>query len=233
MANYSSPIQSSEEEQNKIEEKFKKSNKIIGREKEIKRFINIMESVTNKNKKQIILIKGPLGVGKSLFLRKALNDYLDKNEELKYIHLNEDEFIFCNKLDPLVATFPYNTICFIFRKFFFHLKRLNLLEELCEKTREINLDNDHLRNINFILSMGKKDINIKEEFDKALKENNLIKSLKTKYEFKSNSDLVQLKNLYTSVISILEGPHKIKDSNKINNFFYEMIKIYKIYLNNE
>ena len=233
IANYSSPGQSSEEEQNKMEEKFKKSNKIIGRENEIRRFINIMENVTNKNKKQIILIKGPLGVGKSLFLRKALNDYLDKNEELKNIHLNEDEFIFCNKLDPLVATFPYNTMCFLFRKLFFHLKRLNLLEELCEKTREINLDNEHLKNINFILSMGKKDINVKEEFDRALKENNLIKSLKTKYEFKSNKNLIQFKSLFSSFISSLEGPHKIKDSNKINNFFYEMIKIYKMYLNNK
>ena len=233
IANYLTPNQSSEEEQIKIEEKFKKSNKIIGRESEIRRFINIMESVTNKNKKQIILIKGPLGVGKSLFLRKALNDYLDKNEELKNIHLNKDEFIFCNKLDPLVATFPYNTMCFLFRKLFFHLKRLNLLEQLCEKTREINLDNDHLKNINFILSMGKKDINIKEEFDKALKENNLIKSLKTKYEFKSNLNPIQFKSLFSSVISSLEGPHKIKDSNKINNFFYEMIKIYKVYLNNK
>ena len=233
IANYSFPGPSSEEEQNKIEKKFIKSNKVIGRENEIKRFINIMEGVTNKNKKQIILIKGPLGVGKSLFLRKALNDYLDKNEELKNIHLNEDEFIFCNKLDPLVATFPYNTMCFLFRKLFFHLKRLNLLEELCEKTREINLDNEHIKNINFILSMGKKDINVKEEFDKALKENNLIKSLKTKYEFKSNSNPIQFKSLFSSVISNLEGPYKIKDSNKINNFFFEMIKIYKMYLNNK
>ena len=33
-----------------------------------------------------------------------------------------------------------------------------------------------------------------------------------------------------SVISELEGPHRIKDFNKINFFFYEMIKAYKNYL---
>ena len=221
----------SEEEQKKMKDKFDKSNIIFGHENDIVKLVNIMKTVTKKNRKQIILIKGPLGIGKSLFLRNSLNIYMENNEELKKIHLNEEEFIFCNKLDPLIVTFPYNTFCFIFRKLFFHLKRHNLLEELCENTRDINLDDENIGNINFILSMGKKDINIKEEFNKALKQNNLTRGLRNRYTVKSNKNHLRLKNMSSSVLSNLEGPHKVKDSNKINNFFYEMIKIYKIYLN--
>ena len=221
----------SEEEQKKMKDKFDKSNIIFGHENDIVKLVNIMKTVTKKNRKQIILIKGPLGIGKSLFLRNSLNIYMENNEELKKIHLNEEEFIFCNKLDPLIVTFPYNTFCFIFRKLFFHLKRHNLLEELCENTRDINLDDENIGNINFILSIGKKDINIKEEFNKALKQNNLTRGLRNRYTVKSNKNHLRLKNMSSSVLSNLEGPHKVKDSNKINNFFYEMIKIYKIYLN--
>ena len=233
IARKSQSIQLSEEGLKKMKERFDKSNIIFGRENDIIKLVNIMKTVTKKNRKQIILIKGPLGVGKSLFLRNALNMYMDNNEELKNIHLNEDEFLFCNKLDPLIVTFPYNTFCFIFRKLFFHLKRLNLLEELCESTRDINLDDENIGNINFILSMGKKDINIKEEFNKALKQNNLKRGLRNRYTVKSNKNHLRLKNMSSSVLSNLEGPHKIKDSNKINNFLYELIKIYKIYLNNK
>ena len=231
IAQKANAIQFSEEEQPKVKDKLDRSNIIFGRENDTEKLVNIMKTVTKKNRKQIILIKGPLGVGKSLFLRSALNTYLENNEELKNIHLNENEYIFCNKLDPLIATFPYNTFCFIFRKLFFHLKRLNLLEELCENTRDINLDDENIGNINFILSMGKKDVNVKEEFNKALKQNNLKRGLRNRYTVKSNKNHLRLKNMSSSVLSNLEGPHKVKDSNKINNFFYELIKIYKIYLN--
>ena len=229
-------IKCSQADETKIEEKYFKSNKMFGRDEELQKLVNIMNTVTKKNRKQIILIKGPLGVGKSLFLRKALGQYLDNNEELKNIHLNSDEFIFCNKIDPLIATFPYNTFCFILRKLFLHLKRLDLLKELYEETKKINLDDENIKSINFVLSIGKKDINVEEDFYKISKEIgekdvNLSKSLKNPKRYFSNVNVKHLKESHFSAISELEGPYKIKDSNKINIFFYELIKVYKNYLN--
>ena len=49
--------------------KFEKSNKIFGQDNKIEKFIKIMNNVTENNKKQTFLIRGPLGAGKSLFLR--------------------------------------------------------------------------------------------------------------------------------------------------------------------
>ena len=236
ISNLPVPIKFSQSDEYKMEEKYFKSNKIFGRDEDLQKLLNIMNTVTKKNRKQLILIKGPLGVGKSLFLRKALSQYLDNNEELKDIHLNSDEFIFCNKIDPLIATFPYNTFCFILRKLFLHLKRLDLLKELYEETKKINLDDENIKSISFVLSIGKKDINVEEEFYKISKEigdkdNKLSKSLKNPQKCFSNVNVTRLKASHFSVISELEGPYKIKDSNKINYFFYELIKIYKNYLN--
>ena len=236
ISNLPVPIKFSQSDEYKMEEKYFKSNKIFGRDEDLQKLLNIMNTVTKKNRKQLILIKGPLGVGKSLFLRKALSQYLDNNEELKDIHLNSDEFIFCNKIDPLIATFPYNTFCFILRKLFLHLKRLDLLKELYEETKKINLDDENIKSISFVLSIGKKDINVEEEFYKISKEigdkdSKLSKSLKNPQKCFSNVNVTRLKASHFSVISELEGPYKIKDSNKINYFFYELIKIYKNYLN--
>ena len=235
IANLPILIQCSQQEENKMSYKFDKSNKIFGQDNKIEKFVKIMNNVTENNKKQTLLIRGPLGTGKSLFLRKVLNQYLDKNEDLKNIHLNKDEFIFCNKIDPLITTFPYNTFCFIFRKIFLHLKRLKLLKVLNEKTKNIKLDSENIKNINFILSIGRKDININEEFNRVSEEVDLLKlfSNRRKNNPKSTSDVLKFTSRNFSVISELEGPHKVKELNKINYFFYEMIKIYKNYLNNK
>ena len=235
IANLPILIQCSQQEENKMNYKFNKSITIFGKDNEIKKFVNIMNKVTENNIKQTLLIRGPLGTGKSLFLRKVLNQYLDNNEDLKSIHLNEDEFIFCNKIDPLITTFPYNTFCFIFRKIFLHLKRLKLLKALNEKTKNIKLDSENIKNINFMLSIGKKDININEEFERVSEEVDLLKLFKNKNKdnSKSTRDVLGFSSRNFSVINELEGPHKVKDLNKINFFFYEMIKIYKNYLNNK
>ena len=88
---------------------------------------------------------------------------------------------------------------------------------------------------NFILSIGRKDININEEFNRVSEEVDLLKlfSNRRKNNPKSTSDVLKFTSRNFSVISELEGPHKVKELNKINYFFYEMIKIYKNYLNNK
>jgi len=214
----------SEEEKEKMNLKLEKSLKIYGYDKEINKFVNLLNTVTQKCKKQIFLVKGPLGVGKTLFLRSVLYKYLENNEELRNIYYNKAEFIFFNIVDPLTNTFPYNTFCFILRKIYFYIKKidkLKILRELCEK---LKLDDENIKYINFVLSMGKKDINIKERFDKDLR--NSIACFNQKNIINDRTENI-------SYISDLEGPFKIKDSNKINKFFFEMIKIYKIHLNNK
>ena len=208
-----------EDEIKKMEKKLEKSKKIFGYDKEINRFVNILNKITQRNKKQIMLVKGPLGVGKTLFLRNVLFKYLNSNEELKKIYYNNDDFIFFNIVDPLTATFPYNIFCFILRKIYFYIKKINKLKELSDLCEELNLDNENIKYINFVLSMSKKDINVKEGFNKEYKPSDSINY---------NS---QTENM--SVIKELEGPHKVKDSNKIDNFFFEMIKLYKKYLNSK
>ena len=216
---------SSQNEEIKMEYKLKKSIKMLGFDDEIYRFVNILNRVTQKSKKQVFLVKGPLGAGKTLFVRNVLQKYLDYNEGLKEIFFNKDDFIFFNLVDPLTATFPYNTFCFILRKIFFYLKKMNKINELIKLCDELNLDNENIKYINFVLSMGKRDINIKEGFEsrESVIDRASVISIDT------SSIINQAENM--SVISELQGPHKIKDSNKIDNFFFEMIKIYKTYLN--
>ena len=215
-----------ENEQKKMKKQLEKSKRMYGYEAELLRFVNIMNKVRQKNKKQMILIKGPLGVGKSLFLRNALCKYIDSNEELKKIYYNDD-FMFFNSVDPLTATFPYNIFCFVFRKIYFYIKKINKLNELNNLIDELNLDNDNIKYINAVLSMSKKDINIREGFSN--KDNKERESVS--YYSDSNSNIITSQTEIMSVIKDLEGPHKIKDSNKLDNFFFEMIKIYKKHLN--
>ena len=212
----------SEEEKEKMNLKLEKSLKIYGYDKEINKFANLLNTVTQKCKKQVFLVKGPLGAGKTLFLRSVLYKYLENNEELRNIYYNKAEFIFFNVVDPLTNTFPYNTFCFILRKIYFYLKKINKLKKLRELCEELNLDEENIKYINFVLSMGKKDVNVKERFDKDLR--NSIACFNQK-------NIINARTENISYISDLEGPFKIKDSNKINNFFFEMIKIYKCHLN--
>ena len=204
----------------KMNSQLEKSQKMYGYDKEISRFVSILNAVKQKNKKQILLVEGPLGAGKSLFVRNGLNQFLENNEPLKKIYYNHDDFIFFNLVDPLTATFPYNVFSFIFRKIFFYIKKMNGLDLLNDLCIDLNLDNENVKYINFVLSMSKKDVNIREGFDN--KERGSIISF-------SESNLEQTQSM--SAITELEGPHKIKDSNKIDAFFFEMIKIYKSYLN--
>jgi hypothetical protein len=98
---------------------------------------------------------------------------------------------------------------------------LDLLKELYEETKKLNLNDQNIKSINFVLSIGKKDINVEEDFDKISKEigekdDKLSKSLKNPKRYFSNVNVKCLKNSHFSAISELEGPYKIKDSNKIN-----------------
>ena len=211
--------------------KLKKSQTIFGYSEEIKKIIYIINEVIKKNKKQFIAIKGPPGVGKSLFLRKALNNFIGLNDKLNQIYFGDKEFLFCNLINPFTATLPYNTVSFILRKIYFHLLKYNLMKELYQNTKNLILDEEDLEHISYILSIGKKDINVKEDFDIINNEEKTKETDKQTEEEKKNEETKIVKETFFSVIAKLEGPYNYKNSDKLNMFFYEIIKIYKKFLN--
>ena len=92
------------------------------------------------------------------------------------------------------------------------------------------LEDDDLNHISYILSLGKKDINVKEDFDNINNEKKSKGKNKQREEETKNDDIKILKQANISIISGLEGPYNYNNSDKLNMFFYEMIKIYKHYL---
>jgi len=212
--------------------KLKKSQTIFGYSNEIKKIIDIMNLVLKYNKKQFFVIRGPAGVGKTLFVRKTLNNFIGLNEKLSSNYFVGDEFLFCNILNPFTATLPYNTISFILRKIYLNILKLKKLKSLIKNTQNLSLDDEDYKHISYILSLGKKDIDIKNEINlKSLSKKNIKINLEEKEENKNEKKESHEKKKISSVMIGLEGPYKYKNINKLNSFFYEMIKIYKEHLN--
>ena len=105
----------------KTKKKLKKSQTIFCNSKELKKLLSIMNNTMTQKKKQFIAIRGPYGVGKSLFLRKALNNFIGLNDRLSRGYFVGKEFLFCNIMNPFTSTLPYNTVSFILRKIYFYL----------------------------------------------------------------------------------------------------------------
>ena len=211
--------------------KLKKSQTIFGYSQEIEKITNIMNNVIIQNKKQFIAVKGPLGVGKSLFMRKALNNFIGLNEKLNKIYFGDKEFLFCSLINPFIETLPYNTIAFILRKIYFYILKYNLINALFLCSKKLLLKKEDLENISYILSIGKKDINVKQDFDMINIKNSLKNKLNEKEEEKKNEDISLFKN-NNSVIEELGRSFNYNNIDKLNMFFYEMIRIYKEYLQN-
>ena len=208
--------------------KLKKSQTIFGYSNEIKRIMDIMNLVLKYNRKQFFVIRGPAGVGKTLFVRKALNNFIGLNEKLSTNYFVGDEFLFCNILNPFTATLPYNTISFILRKIYLNILRLKKLRCLIKNIQNLSLDDEDYKHISYILSLGKNDIDIKNEIN-FINKKEIGNYLKEKEENEKKE--FPKKKKISSVMIGLEGPYKYKNINKLNSFFYEMIKIYKEHLN--
>lgn len=62
---------------------LQKSLHIVGRNDSITKCIRILEDVFTKKDNQYISIRGIIGSGKSLFVRRVLYEFVDRNKELK------------------------------------------------------------------------------------------------------------------------------------------------------
>ena len=209
--------------------KLKKSQTIFGHSLIVKKIINIMNHVYKNNKKQFFIIKGPFGIGKTLLVRKCLNNFIGLNDFIGKNYFMSNQFLFCNIAKPLNNALPLNTISFILREIFLNIKKINKIKELYNSSIKLNLSNEDLIDIGFILSIGKDDINLEKEFSEY--NNNIIKE----NEDNNFDDLEKEKkriNRNKSFVKYLEGPFNFKDKYKLYEFFLNMIILYKNYLNN-
>ena len=68
---------------NDLEKFQKKSLFMVGRKKEVNSLkIKLNEMLTNKTK-NILLVRGIMGSGKSLFIRKCLTEFVDQHRQLR------------------------------------------------------------------------------------------------------------------------------------------------------
>ena len=190
----------------------------------LKFFTNHMSNIFLNNKKQFYLIRGPLGCGKSLFIRKALNNFIGNSDILGENYFKQNyQFLFCNLLNPLNEILPFNIISCIFRKIYLLIKLEKRINEVINVINKLALDEKTINDISFILSMGRDDIKLLEEYNKDNKQNN--KKRKTK-----NKLINDINNTPNSEIKKFEGPFIYENLEMINLFFYEMIKLYFKYL---
>ena len=215
--------------------KLKKSETIIGMQYKVDLLIKYMNRTYQNKLRQFFLIRGPLGVGKSLFIRKVLNNFIGLNNILAKNYFNTNyQFLFCNLLNPFSTLQPYNTISLIFRKIFLLLKLDNKMNDILYLFNKLSIDNNTIKNINFILSMGRNDINLLNEYNifKSNRKKSKINIKKISFEndFQMNNDIFLGGPFYGSIIAKYEGPFDYACTDKINLFFYEMIKIYNNHL---
>ena len=208
--------------------KLKKSQTIFGYLAQTQKFITMLNYVYNHKKRQFFLIKGPLGVGKTLFVRKCLNNFIGLNDFLSISYFWGEQFLFCNLVKPLNNLIPFNTVNYIFREIFLNIKKINKTKELYMDTLSLNLTNEDLKAISFILSIGKNDINLEDEFSKYKKEEIIEKEeYLNHHEIKKVYKILEIKSKEKSYIRNLEGPFEFKDKYKLYDFFLHMIFIYK------
>ena len=111
--------------------KLKRSQTIFGAKRNLNFLIKHMTNTYLNNKKQFYLIRGPLGCGKSLLVRKVLNNFIGNDDILgPYYYKTNYQFLFCNLLNPFNEILPFNTISCIFRKIYLLLKLENRINAI-------------------------------------------------------------------------------------------------------
>ena len=212
--------------------KLKKSQNIFGFHEKIELLINHMKKKLKQNKNQFYIIRGPLGVGKSLFIRKTLNNFIGLNDNLGQKYFNTDyQFLFCNALNPFTSILPYNIFSCILRKIYLLLRLEKKINEIIYLFDKLNLNEQTISNICFILSLGRDDINLlkdprflklRKKSKKSIGKLDINKNNNNKKNKKKESN----RNTSTSIIKDFEGPFNYENIHQINNFFFEMIKLY-------
>jgi adenylate cyclase 10 len=205
---------------------------IIGRDEEVNTIVEELDkfvlNIPQEKESKLILISGPLGIGKSLLVRKVLVEFFRKNDSY-YNYLPERnkknyQFLFVTSQLPTTLTHPFNG-CSTFLKKIYHIitgkNNLNInikvnIEDtaiLCDEFGEYLLKNNYFRLITFLNEILEVDI-FKEHF--SIPENKL-EYIKTKYVLHfidENFDLYFSKRNYCGY------------ENELINFFLYLIEEY-------
>lgn len=125
-SNYSRYSSNSEDDIKTSEHSFR----IFGRESELNALVKKFRYIYVNNTKQIILIRGQYGSGKSLLIRRALRDFINSDDDLyKTFYSNNNNnnnntttkkplSVLCTYQYPLMTFVPFNGLAFIFRQIY-------------------------------------------------------------------------------------------------------------------
>ena len=202
-----------------LEELYDASNKMVGRVKKHRRLLQILKDfVDYKNHVKLIIIKGLIGCGKSLFVRRTLIDFLNENRILSDVYFNED---INNINDDKEEKFNKN-IPFIFS---FKTTIDNILFGNENSKNEFNGFKSYLKKIFKVLFS---DSTEKNKLLELIKFRNCIKYLNffNRY-FEINEDL---KNYFIN--EQIGNNDFIYDESKndLIYFFFDMIILYRKYI---
>jgi Cdc6-like AAA superfamily ATPase len=98
---------------------LQKSLYMVGRKREIEICKGILNKVYKQNDAEMFLIRGVIGSGKSLFVRKLLYEFIDENKDLKSKLLQyslEYPYIFVSYQLPTTYLSPFNGWKTIFKQ---------------------------------------------------------------------------------------------------------------------
>ena len=156
---------------------FNSSIFIIGRDEEVNAIVEELDkfvlNIPQEKESKLILISGPLGIGKSLLIRKVLVDFFRKNDTY-YNYLPEKnkknyQFLFVTSQLPTTLTHPFNGCWNFLKKMYYAISKTNNsnlniklnIEDvpiLCDKFGEFLLKNNYFKLISFLNEILEVDI---------------------------------------------------------------------------
>ena len=141
---------------------------ILGRDQEIKTILEELNNLINMNQEEkeseLILISGPLGIGKSILIRRVIYEFFRENEKYRELLPENNNsnypFLFVTSQLPTTLTHPFNG-CSNFLKKMYNIisgkkERIDInvkieeIDVLCDEYGEFLLKNNYFRLISFL-----------------------------------------------------------------------------------
>ena len=215
------------------------SLEVFGRKKEIDALLRKLQFVYKNKTKKVIVIRGQYGSGKTLLIRKVLNEFFMKDGTLKEEYFNPKipNLVLCCNQYPLLQFIPFNGFCFIFRQIYMWLdkhlfskevkKKLSTVfefEVLGDTFASLIMSTGCIESLDYIeemLNSSFEDINLSKHFDERTFNENLrqiISLRKSKNEAKGKKR------------DPFFAGCQIESVRPIINFLVSLLKLYRRYI---